>query len=140
MGLDTMLTAKQMKFVEEVSEGGSQSNAYRKAYDTSQMAPKTIWEEASRLRRHPKVAARIEELEAEKEARRRMQALSREDRVLQELEKIAFGDGPASGRLKALELLGKHVGLFKPKEVPVVARSVEDISNQLQRRLEDLLD
>ena len=134
-----MLTAKQMKFVEEVSEGGSQSNAYRKAYDTSQMAPKTIWEEASRLRRHPKVAARIEELEAEKEARRRMQALSREDRVLQELEKIAFGDGPASGRLKALELLGKHVGLFKPKEVPVVERSVEDISNQLQRRLEDLL-
>jgi len=119
-----MLTAKQMKFVEEVSEGGSQSNAYRKAYDTSQMTPKTIWEEASRLRRHPKVAARIEELEAEKEARRRMQALSREDRVLQELEKIAFGDGPASGRLKALELLGKHVGLFKPKAVPVVERSV----------------
>jgi len=135
-----MLTAKQMKFVAEVSEGGSQSNAYRKAYDTSQMAPKTIWEEASRLRRHPKVAARIEELEAEKEARRRMQALSREDRVLQELEKIAFGDGPASGRLKALELLGKHVGLFKPKEVPVVERSVEDISDQLKRRLEDLFD
>jgi len=135
-----MLTAKQMKFVAEVSEGGSQSNAYRKAYDTSQMAPKTIWEEASRLRRHPKVAARIEELEAEKEARRRMQALSREDRVLQELEKIAFGDGPASGRLNALELLGKHVGLFKPKEVPLVERSVEDISNQLQRRLENLLD
>ena len=135
-----MLTAKQMKFVEEIGKGGSQSNAYRKAYDTSQMAPKMIWEEASRLRRHPKVAARIVELEAEKEARRRMQALSREDRVLQELEKIAFGDGPASGRLKALELLGKHVGLFKPKEVPVVERSVEDISNQLQRRLENLLD
>ena len=135
-----MLTAKQMKFVEEVSEGGSQSNAYRKAYDTSQMAPKTIWEEASRLRSHPKVAARIMELEAEKEARRRMQALSREDRVLQELEKIAFGDGPASGRLKALELLGKHVGLFKPREVREVERSVEDVSNQLQRRLEDLLD
>ena len=135
-----MLTAKQMKFVEEIGKGGSQSNAYRKAYDTSQMAPKTIWEEASRLRRHPKVAARIVELEAEKEARRRMQALSREDRVLQELEKIAFGDGPASGRLKALELLGKHVGLFKPNEVPVVERSVEDISNQLQRRLENLLD
>jgi len=135
-----MLTAKQMKFVEEIGKGGSQSNAYRKAYDTSQMAPKMIWEEASRLRRHPKVAARIVELEAEKEARRRMQALSREDRVLQELEKIAFGDGPASGRLKALELLGKHVGLFKPNEVPVVERSVEDISNQLQRRLENLLD
>ena len=37
------------------------------------------------------------------------------DRVLWELEQIAFGDGPAFGREKALELLGKHVGLFKPK-------------------------
>ena len=134
-----MLTAKQEKFVEEISEGGSQSNAYRKAYDASKMASKTVWEESSRLKKHPKVAARVIELEAEKEARRRMQALSREDRVLQELEKIAFGDGPVTGKLKAIELLGKHIGLFTPKEVPEVERSVEDISNQIQRRLEDLL-
>ena len=109
------LTVKQNEFVAEIAEGASQTSAYRSAYKTQNMSQKTIWEEASRLRRHPKVAARIQELEAEKEARRRMQALSREDRVLQELEKIAFGDGPASGRLKALELLGKHVGLFKQK-------------------------
>ena len=88
----------------------------------------------------PRSLQGLKELEAEKEARRRMQAFSREDRVLQELEQIALGDGPASGRLKALELLGKLVGLFKPREVPEVERSVEDISNQLQRRLEDLLD
>ena len=81
-----MLTAKQTKFVDEVSEGGSQSSAYRKAYDTSRMASKTVWEESSRLRKHPKVAARIFELEAEKEARQRVQALSREDRILNELE------------------------------------------------------
>jgi len=62
------------------------------------MAPKTIWEASSRLRRNPKVAARILELETEKEARLRMQALSREERVLRELEKIAFGDGPATVR------------------------------------------
>ena len=134
-----MLTAKQEKFVEEISEGGSQSNAYRMAYDVSKMASKTVWEESSRLKKHPKVAARIIELKAEEEARRRMQALSREDRVLQELEKIAFGDGPVTGKLKAIELLGKHIGLFTPKEVPEVERSVEDISNQIQRRLEDLL-
>ena len=69
-----------------------------------------------------------------------MQALSREDRILQELEKIAFGDEPASGSLKALELLGQHVGLFKPKEVLVVEQSAEDISSQLYRRLEEFLD
>ena len=50
------------------------------------------------------------ELEAEKEPRWRMQALSREDRVLQELEKIAFGDGPTAGRLKALEMPSYHIG------------------------------
>ena len=107
-----MLTMKQLKYADAVSEGNSQSSAYRGAYDTLQMAPKTIWEASSRLRKNPKVAARILELETEKEARLRMQVLSREDRVLRELEKIGFGDGPASVRLKALELLGKNVGLF----------------------------
>ncbi len=34
-----MLTVEQMKFIEELGEGGSQSNAYRNAYHTSQMAP-----------------------------------------------------------------------------------------------------
>ena len=107
-----MLTMKQLKYADAVSEGTSQSNAYRWAYDTSKMARKTIWEAASRLRKNPKVAARILELEIEKEARLRMQAFSREDRVLRELETIAFGDGPTPVRLKALQLLGKHVGLF----------------------------
>ena len=50
--------------------------------------------ESSRLREHHRVATRIMELEAEKEARRRMQALSREDWVLKELEEIAFDDRP----------------------------------------------
>ena len=133
------MTPKQKKFTEVFVNGTSQSQAYRTAYYTQNMSQKTVWEESSRLRKHPKVAARILELEAEKDARRRMQALSREDRVLQELEKIAFGDGPVTGKLKAIELLGKHIGLFTPKEVPEVERSVEDISNQIQRRLEDLL-
>ena len=134
-----MLTAKQTKFINEVSEGSSQSNAYRKAYDTSQMAPKTVWEESSRLRRHPKVAARIIELEAEKAHRQRIQALSREERILKELEAVAFGEGPVSAKLKAIELLGKNLGLFKPKEVPKVERSQEEIEKDLIRTLSDLV-
>ena len=134
-----MLTAKQTKFVEEVSEGSSQSNAYRKAYETSQMAPKTVWEESSRLRRHPKVAARIIELEAKKAHRQRIQALSREERILKELEAVAFGDGPVSAKLKAIELLGKNLGLFKPKEVLEVERSEDDITTALSEKLQKLL-
>ena len=135
-----MLTAKQEKFVEEISEGGSQSNAYRKAYDASKMASKTVWEESSRLRNHPKVAARIIKLEAEKDARRRMQALSREDRVLQELEKIAFGDGPVTGKLKAIELLGKHIGLLTPKEVSEKTRTADEIKSSIEPKLATLFD
>ena len=112
---DHMLTIKQLKYVDAVSEGHSQSSAYRLVYETFQMAPKTVWEAASRLSKNPKVAARILELETEKEAMCRMHRLSREERVLKELENIAFGDGPTSVRLKALELLGKHVGLFTAK-------------------------
>jgi hypothetical protein len=110
-----MLTMKQLKYADAVSDGNSQSSAYRGAYNTLKMAPKTIWEASSRLRKNPKVAARILELETEKEVRLRMQALSRQDRVLKELENIGFGDGPASAKLKALELLGKHVGLLTAK-------------------------
>ena len=69
------LKFKQSQFVLKVLEGVSPTSAYRNAYNTQNMSQKTIWEESSRLRRHSKVAVRIIELEVEKEARRRMQAL-----------------------------------------------------------------
>ena len=98
-----MLTAKQKKFVDEVSEGGSQPSAYREAYDTSRMAPKTVVEESSRLSKHPKVALRIFEREAKTEARPRVQALSREDRILNEPENIALASTNALARLRTLK-------------------------------------
>ena len=131
-----MLTAKQENFVELLTQGTSQTSAYRGAYDTQNMSDKTVWEEASRLRRHPKVSARILKLEKEKEDRRRLQAVSREERVLNELERIAFGEGPVAGKLKAMELLGKHIGLFLPKKVCEVERSADDILAEIHRILE----
>lgn len=130
-----MLTAKQENFDELLTQGTSQSSAYRGAYDTQNMSDKTVWEEASRLRRHPKVSARILELENEKEDRRRLQAVSREERVLNELESIAFGDGPTAGRLKAVELLGKHIGFFTPKMESPVERTSDDILAEIQKRI-----
>ena len=130
-----MLTAKQENFIELLSQGTSQASAYRGAYETQKMSDKTVWEEASRLRRHPKVSARILELEKEKEARRRLQAVSRKERVLNEMEKIAFGDGPVSGKLKALELLGKHIGFFTPKMESPIERTSDDILAEIQKRI-----
>ena len=133
-----MLTAKQENFVELLTQGTCQSSAYRGAYNTQNMSDKTVWEEASRLRRHPKVSTRILELEKEKEARRRLQAVSREERVLNELEMIAFGNGPVAGKLKAMELLGKHIGFFSPKKVPEVEKTSEDLLAEIYKRLEEI--
>ena len=107
------LTGKQNEFVAEIAEGASQTSAYRSAYNTQNMSQKTIWEEASRLRRHPKVAARIIELEAEKEAEERMLRLSYGDFVINELQELALSAKSDRARIKALELLGKSIGMFQ---------------------------
>ena len=133
-----MLTAKQENFVELLTQGTSQTSAYKGAYDTQNMSDKTVWEEASRPRRHPKVSTRILELEKEKEARRRLQAVSREERVLNELEAIAFGDGPVAGKLKAMELLGKHIGFFTPKKEIEVEKTSKEILNEIYKKLKTI--
>ena len=59
------LTPKQISFVENLSEGFNASDAYRAAYNASEMSDKTIWEASSRLSKNPKVVARLDLLSAE---------------------------------------------------------------------------
>ena len=61
---DIPLTPKQERFAVFAVELESNSAAYRAAYDASGMSDKTVHEEASRLRKNRKVAARIAELQA----------------------------------------------------------------------------
>ena len=108
-----MLTSRQALFVEELLIGVSQTAAYKRNYCTGQMSPKTIWEASSRLSKHPKVVARLDELRAEKEAQERMLRLSYGDFVIKELQELALNAKSDRARIKALELLGKTVGLFQ---------------------------
>ena len=59
-----MLTARQEKFAQLISEGKAQAEAYRQVYDVSGMKDATVWTEASKLVRHPQVAPRVEVLRA----------------------------------------------------------------------------
>ena len=111
--LNNFLTNRQKQFVEEVVDGMSATEAYRASYNTGRMSPKTIWEASSRLSKHPKVVARLDELRAEKEAEEWMLRLSYEDFVISELQSIALNSKSGRVRIKALELLGKTVGLFQ---------------------------
>ena len=107
-----MLTSRQASFVEELLTGASQTTACKSNYSTINMSPKTIWEASSRLSKHPKVVARLDELRAEKEDQERMLRLSYGDFVIKELHKLALIAKSDRARIKALELLGKTVGLF----------------------------
>ena len=108
-----MLTSRQASFVEELSIGASQTTAYKSNYSKTHMSLKTIWEASSRLSKHPKVVARLDELRAEKEAQERMLRLSYGDFVINEIQKLALSAKSDRARIKALELLGKTVGLFQ---------------------------
>jgi phage terminase small subunit len=110
--LNKFLTNRQKQFVEEVVGGISLTKAYRASYNTGQMSTKTIWEAASRLSKNPKVVARLDELKAEKRAEVLMLRLSYGDLVIKELQSIALNSRSGRARIKALELLGKTVGLF----------------------------
>lgn len=133
------LTAKQDLFAAAVAHGQPQTDAYRQVYDADRMGSPTIWAEASRLADHPKVAARIEQLRSEKEALRRMLVLDREEAILAQLQHEALTAKTDSARIRALELLGRHAGLFAERvEVARVERTAEQIQADIVARLQRL--
>ena len=107
------LTRQQENFVLEISQGERLSCAYRNSYKASRMLSKTVWEAASRLSKNPKVVARLDELKVEKEAEEQMLRLSYGDLVINELQSMASNSRSGRVRIKALELLGRIVGLFE---------------------------
>ena len=110
MGLN--LTQKQNSYVENLSMGFNASDAYRAAYNASEMSDKTIWEASSRLSKNPKVVARLDQLSAENEQVNRVFTLSYEDRIINKLWHIAEHSKSGRVRVKALELIGRSCGLF----------------------------
>ena len=104
------LNTKQIIFVHEYL---IDKNATRAAKAAGYSA-KTAYKIGSENLRKPKIQKAIElGLKAQTD-----KADVSADRVLQELATIAFSEWPdhnVSGKLRALELLGKHLGLFTNK-------------------------
>lgn len=63
------LTPKQERFALHYFEHGDASKAYRHAYSTERMKPKTVNRCAHDLLKNPKIAARLEELTAKQAER-----------------------------------------------------------------------
>lgn len=82
------LTIKQEKFVLKYLECGNASEAYRFAYNCSELAESTIWSKASLLLDNNKVRARIDYLKAHLAEAAGISALQ----IIREHQKIAFSD------------------------------------------------
>ena len=138
---DNGLTDKQEAFAQGVAvEGLSQAQAYRNAYDTTKASRQTVINNASELARREDVGARIAELKAEIVGGCEDVSGARRDLVLGRLEDIAFDEKVTpSAQIKALELLGKHLGLWVERsEVISTTRNASEVEADLRRALKAL--
>ena len=134
------LTGKQEAFAKLVAGGAVLSDAYRECYSADSMKDSTVWSEACRLAQNPKVSARIRSIQADNEQSQRMRLLRREEWVLKSLQEEAVSADNASSRIRALELVGKTVGMFtdRVEQTDTTERSASDIERELRAKLERL--
>ena len=124
----TGLTSKQERFSTLLAQGLTQYEAYRQSYNVTSTVRNTVDSDASQLAAEPKIAQRVAQL---KQAAQQQAELTIAD-ILRDLLKVkrrglgeeAVRVGPAdkpeelyvsdhAQATKALELLGKHLGMFQ---------------------------
>jgi len=141
VGKEQSLTGKQEAFAKLVAGGAVLSDAYRECYSADTMKDSTVWSEACRLAQNPKVSARIKDIQADMEADRRTIERRREEWVLKRLSEEADQADNASSRIRALELVGKTVGMFTDRieQAETSERSASEIEKELKARLDRLI-
>jgi phage terminase small subunit len=99
------LTAKQKAFVEELPLNQWNGTKAAIAADYSEKSAAVM---ACRLLKNPKVIAELEKRTAEIAQKNHVEIAE----IVVALREIAFGKAKNTERLKALELLGRHIGFF----------------------------
>ena len=134
------LTAKQRAFASYIVAGNSPSEAYRKAYETTTANDSTVAVSANKLMKDHRISALIgsvfdgakEKIVADAVATRRF--------VMEQLHDKAVQAKTEGSQLKALELMGRAVGMFTDRvEQKVEEVSTERLKQELRSHLE-LLD
>lgn len=126
------LTEKQKRFVAEyLIEANATQAAIKAGY-----SPRTANEQGCRLLAHVSVKEAIEKARRKRELRTDITA----DRVLHELADIGFDKEAerTTDRLKALELMGKHLAMFTDKVEMKATITESDVSlvEKVRKRLD----
>jgi hypothetical protein len=133
--LDTRgrITAKQRLFASLIVQGLSPRESYRKAYNCLTANESTIATSANRLMNDPKVSVLLQSSLDKREENLVSDAVATRRHVMTELLSHAKEMKSEGSKLKALELIGRAVGMFTDK----VETKVEEVStDQLKRELE----
>jgi len=130
------LTAKQRLFAGLIVEGHSQSEAYRKAYDVRTDNPAVISNSAYKLAQNPKVARLLEQGIAKRTDSVINDEVATRRLVMTALLDHAQNMKAESSKLKALELIGKAVGMFTDKvEQKVTEIDTGKLKDELSQHL-----
>jgi len=127
------LTAKQRAFASYIVQGDSPQVAYRKAYDVKTVNSASVISGANKLMKDRRISALIGSVFDRTKETIIADAVATRRHVMEELFKHCENEEHnVSARLKALELMGRAVGMFTDK----VEQKVEEISTE---RLKDEL-
>ena len=117
------LTSKQQHFCRAVASGCTMSDAYREAYSAGRMKPATINREAHTLMAIPKITTRVAALQRAKDRALVVSAVSDREKVLTALRDFMVNADTDNAKIRATELLGRTVGLFKADNDSALAGS-----------------
>lgn len=140
-GKTKVLTPKQLHFCRCIANGMTQADSYRESYNASNMNQQTIYEEASRLAKRPDIATRVKTLISQKEQALVRSTVGLKSKVLDRLEEFSRTATNQDGnRIRATELLGKSIGLFKDVIIDdkTDIKTAEELTTILQAKLEKL--
>lgn len=153
------LTIKQEKFCQEYIITGNASEAYRRAYNASNMKDKTITEKASRLLTQDNISARVGVLKGELENKfeitkeklanilmnrvllfEQMQELAQKPQLTsQEYDKYTrlIGILKASDSNKAIDQLAKMFGYNEPEKQEIKHTGLEGFQVNIKKSKKD---
>ena len=122
------LTEQQKAFVDGILAGKSGADAYRAAYNCSQMSNAVVWKEACILRSNRKVAVW---LAAARKAGLGASVVTLSDHIkeLERLREIALDTGNVGAAVQAEQLRGKAMGHYVDR---VETTDLTDIRQELE--------
>ena len=134
------LTAKQALFVQGILAGKTKLQAYKDAYDVRTTSDAVISVSASELMKNPKITKHLGGLEEVLKERVIEEAAKTRRFVMERLHDRVMAAKTEATELKALELMGKAVGMFTDRvEQTVEQVNPEKLKEELKSSLK-LLD